>query len=57
MDRERADAAEADALRRQIVEAVAANGGHLAASLGAVELAIALRRTFSPPSDKVLWDV
>ena len=57
MDRERADAAEADALRRQIVEAVATNGGHLAASLGAVELAIALRRTFSPPSDKVLWDV
>ena len=57
MDRERADAAEADALRRQIVEAVAANGGHLAASLGAVELAIALRRTFSPSSDKVLWDV
>ena len=57
MDRERADAAEADALRRQIVEAVAANGGHLAASLGAVELAIALRRTFSSPSDKVLWDV
>ena len=57
MDRERADAAEADALRRQIVEAVAANGGHLAAALGVVELAIALRRTFSPPSDKVLWDV
>ena len=47
----------ADTLRRQIVESVAANGGHLAASLGAVELAIALRRTFDPMTDRVLWDV
>lgn len=44
-------------VRERIVETVAANGGHLAASLGAVELAIALLRTFSPPDDSILWDV
>ena len=47
----------AEKLRARIIESVAANGGHLAASLGAVELAIGLLRVFSPPEDKVLWDV
>ncbi len=44
-------------VRSQILKTVAANGGHLAASLGAVELAIGLLRVFTPPDDKVLWDV
>ena len=47
----------AESVRRKIIESVAANGGHLAASLGTVELAIALLRTFDPPEDNVLWDV
>lgn len=44
-------------VRERILETVAANGGHLAASLGTVELTIGLLRTFDPPVDKVLWDV
>jgi 1-deoxy-D-xylulose-5-phosphate synthase len=47
----------AENVRRSIIDSVSANGGHLAASLGTVELAIALLRTFDPPEDKVLWDV
>ena len=47
----------AENVRKTIIASVAANGGHLAASLGTVELAIALLRTFDPPEDKVLWDV
>lgn len=44
-------------VRERIIASVAANGGHLSASLGTVELTIALLRTFTPPEDKVLWDV
>ena len=44
----------AENVRKTIIASVAANGGHLAASLGTVELAIALLRTFDPPEDKVL---
>ena len=47
----------AEQVRRTIIACVSANGGHLAASLGTVELTIALLRTFNPPEDKVLWDV
>lgn len=47
----------AERVRGRIVEAVAANGGHLASSLGAVEIAIGLLRAFDPPADSVLWDV
>lgn len=47
----------AASVREQILETVSANGGHLAASLGAVELAIGLLRTFDPETDRVLWDV
>jgi 1-deoxy-D-xylulose-5-phosphate synthase len=36
---------------------VAKNGGHLAPSLGAVELAIALHYVFDSPNDKIIWDV
>ncbi|MHC1698150.1 MAG: 1-deoxy-D-xylulose-5-phosphate synthase [Geobacteraceae bacterium] len=44
-------------LRETIINVCAANGGHLAPSLGVVELTIALHRVFSTPSDKILWDV
>jgi 1-deoxy-D-xylulose-5-phosphate synthase len=44
-------------LRRTIIETCAANGGHLAPSLGVVELTIALHRVFTTPLDKIIWDV
>ena len=47
----------AEALRERILETVSANGGHLASNLGVVELTIALLRVFSPPADKILFDV
>ncbi len=47
----------ADDIRRSIVEVVSRNGGHLASSLGAVELAIALHYVFDSPRDKIIWDV
>ncbi|MRR52958.1 MAG: 1-deoxy-D-xylulose-5-phosphate synthase [Deltaproteobacteria bacterium] len=47
----------AEELRETIIKVSAANGGHLAPSLGVVELTIALHRVFSTPTDKILWDV
>lgn len=44
-------------MRDVIVGVVAKNGGHLASSLGAVELAIAIHYVFDAPNDKVIWDV
>lgn len=44
-------------IRERIVEVVSRNGGHLASSLGAVELAIAIHYVFDTPRDKVIWDV
>ncbi|MFZ5800849.1 MAG: 1-deoxy-D-xylulose-5-phosphate synthase [Candidatus Omnitrophota bacterium] len=44
-------------IRQKIVEVVAKNGGHLASSLGAVELAIALHYCLNAPEDKIIWDV
>jgi 1-deoxy-D-xylulose-5-phosphate synthase len=44
-------------IRQQIVEVVSHTGGHLAPSLGAVELAIAIHYVFDTPVDKVIWDV
>ncbi|MFA5054827.1 MAG: 1-deoxy-D-xylulose-5-phosphate synthase [Dehalococcoidia bacterium] len=44
-------------IRNRILDTVSANGGHLASSLGAVELTIALHRSFNSPVDKILWDV
>ena len=46
-----------DALRRFIIDTVQNTGGHLASSLGAVELAAALHYVFDSPTDKILWDV
>ncbi len=47
----------ADEIRQKIVEVVSKNGGHLAPSLGTVELAIAVHYVFNVPDDKVIWDV
>ncbi len=44
-------------LREFIVETVAENGGHLAPSLGTVELTLALYSVFNFPKDKLIWDV
>lgn len=44
-------------IREKIVEVVSCNGGHLASSLGAVELAIAIHYVFNTPDDKLIWDV
>ena len=43
--------------RERIVGAVSRNGGHLASSLGAVELSIALAEVFDPSRDRIVWDV
>ena len=47
----------ADEIREFIVSVVEKTGGHLASSLGVVELTIALLRVFSPPKDEIVWDV
>jgi 1-deoxy-D-xylulose-5-phosphate synthase len=44
-------------IRNLIVDVVARTGGHLASSLGAVEIAIAIHYVFDTPRDKVIWDV
>lgn len=44
-------------LRHRIVDVVSKSGGHLASSLGTVELAIAIHYVFDTPHDKVIWDV
>jgi len=46
-----------DEVRDLIIRTVSENGGHLASSLGVVELTIALLRVFSPPDDRVVFDV
>ncbi len=44
-------------IRNRIVKVVSKNGGHLASSLGTVELAIAIHYVFNAPADKIVWDV
>lgn len=44
-------------IRERIVEVVSKSGGHLASSLGAVDLTIALHYVFDAPKDKIVWDV
>ena len=44
-------------IRELIIEVVAKNGGHLAPSLGVVELTLALLKVFDPDHDKFVWDV
>ena len=47
----------ADELRAETISAVAVTGGHLGASLGVVELTVALHYIFDTPTDKLIWDV
>jgi len=47
----------ASEIRKIIIDVVSKNGGHLAPSLGAVELAIAIHYVFNAPDDKIIWDV
>jgi 1-deoxy-D-xylulose-5-phosphate synthase len=44
-------------IRAEIIDTVARNGGHLASSLGVVELTLALHRVLNTPEDKIVWDV
>ena len=44
-------------LRRYIVECCSRNPGHLASSLGVVELTVALHYVYDTPDDKIVWDV
>ncbi|HQG41789.1 MAG TPA: 1-deoxy-D-xylulose-5-phosphate synthase, partial [Spirochaetota bacterium] len=44
-------------IRSRILEVVSHNGGHLASSLGVVELTIALHYVFNSPTDRIIWDV
>ena len=44
-------------LRKRIIDVVSKNGGHLAPSLGVVELTLALLHTFNMEQDKIVWDV
>ena len=47
----------ADAVREKIISTVSENGGHLASSLGCVELTVALLKVLDLSSDRVIWDV
>src|SRR5579884_821516 len=47
----------ADELRAETISAVAVTGGHLGASLGVVELTVALHYVFDTPRDRLVWDV
>lgn len=46
-----------DELRQYIIEQCAINPGHLASSLGAVEIAVAVHYVYDTPFDKLIWDV
>ena len=47
----------AEEVRKRIIEVTAKNGGHIAPSLGATDLAIALLHVFEPAQDRIVWDV
>jgi len=47
----------ANELRYDVIEKVSKTGGHLGASLGVIELTIALHKIFNAPEDKIIWDV
>ncbi|MFN5936979.1 MAG: 1-deoxy-D-xylulose-5-phosphate synthase [Sphingobacteriales bacterium] len=46
-----------DELRQYIIDVVSVQGGHFAASLGVVELSVALHYVFNTPYDQLVWDV
>ena len=47
----------ADEIRAKILDTVSKTGGHLAPSIGVVELTLALHSVYNSPSDKIIWDV
>ncbi|MDX9859458.1 MAG: 1-deoxy-D-xylulose-5-phosphate synthase [Rhodospirillales bacterium] len=47
----------ADEVREETIRVVSIAGGHLGASLGVVELAVALHHVFETPEDRLIWDV
>jgi 1-deoxy-D-xylulose-5-phosphate synthase len=47
----------ADELRAELIDAVSITGGHFGASLGVVELTVALHYVFDTPNDRLIWDV
>ena len=47
----------ADELRQETIRVVSVTGGHLGASLGVVELTVALHHVFDTPRDRLIWDV
>ncbi len=47
----------ASEIREKIISVVSCTGGHLAPSLGAVELAVAIHYVFDSPRDRIVWDV
>src|ERR1700754_4797623 len=47
----------ADEVRAETVDVVSFTGGHLGASLGVVELTVALHHVFDTPDDRLIWDV
>ncbi len=47
----------ADELREELIDAVSITGGHFGASLGVVELTVALHYVFDTPHDRLIWDV
>ncbi|MCA3277757.1 MAG: 1-deoxy-D-xylulose-5-phosphate synthase, partial [Roseomonas sp.] len=47
----------ADELRAETIDAVSVTGGHLGASLGVVELTVAVHAIFDTPHDRLIWDV
>lgn len=47
----------AEEIRQAILDVCSVNGGHVAPSLGVVELTIALHRVFDSPRDRIIWDV
>ncbi len=44
-------------LREYVIDSVSRTGGHLGASLGTIELTVALHYVYNTPSDKLVWDV
>ena len=46
-----------DELRQYIIDVVSVKGGHFGASLGVVELTVALHYVFNTPHDQLVWDV
>lgn len=44
-------------IRKQIIDTVSTNGGHLASNLGMVEATVALHKVFNSPDDKIIFDV